>query len=892
MNRFTKQLMAGAFSLVAVGAFASVPSNFTVTPAPGSTVEEISVITIDVDNGYNDVYAETSSGTFTINGQAYGKDDFTFSWPNFENMLRIQLNTPITAPGEYTISFPYGYFYDDWDAPVGGAAEWTVTIEGQEDTPPASSIPSYFSVTPADGSTVDELKTISVKYSGYNEFIASFMSKTFTIDGTEYSYKNGDFTFQYLGLYEDTFQITLANGITTPGSHYISFPKGYFYEDGGVLKDLDAVAWSVIIEGNGGGDTPTNPEKPETVIPYTYTVTPEPDSTVEQITTITIYSRSDDEFVIYPSATFKIDGNTLKRNTDFTAAVSGDYDDLITITLNTPVSSAGLHVIEIPAGFFYYGMWEDDNDPFVWSVTVEGNGGGDGPEPGTPSIPANFTVTPADGNSVEGLTTISITSDEYTYFSPNARVKIAVDGSDVETTSSVSGTLSNVLTYTLTTPVEEIGEYTVTIPAGAFTYYDTADVMQTSEVFSFKVNVIAPQGEFIPFENPGVIVEPEQGEYPSLTEFHLTFMGSHYFPETNGFFPIYLKNEDTGENVAQLRGLEGGAYTDIYLVLPEPVTAKGHYILDIPEGAIYDYDDYDMPAMKFRYWVDGSGTVEVPQETLYAYPSDGSTVAKLDKIILDFPNMTEVFASGPQKNDIKVTCNGEEVDTNISFSFDNTNYTSEINVLFNPALTAEGNYEIYFPAYVFSLGATQFDTRWNYEFTLHYTVAPEMRIESITPANGSELEVLDKITVKLVSGSILQNEEEITTVIGTLVDSVPQGAEGPEAFWSGSAKSALEYVLTPCDALGQPMEIQIPVGETLFVMLPAGLFTLPSDTSAESPAVMLAYSCTETTGIDSINLNNEEIEIYTIDGIRVNEMQPGKLYIIRSAGKTLKRVGK
>ena len=440
-------------------------------------------------------------------------------------------------------------------------------------------------------------------------------------------------------MFEETFTITLNTPIKTNGVHVISFPYGYFYLDAGILSDLDGLTWAVTVDAEEGGETP-EPEEPETPdvpvanIPADFTVTPAAGSTVTELKDITVqYGKNYELYIGFYTKTFTIDGKEYSnRNGDYTFEFIGMYENGVTISLNEPITSAGTHTISFPAGFFYTDY--DDFAEFVWSVNIEGE--------------------------------------------------------------------------------EE----------------DDDDA------------------EFEAIENHNVIIDPVQGIYSSLSEFHLVFLSTNYYPETNALYPIYLKNEKTGETVAKLRGQDGGAATDIYLILPERITEKGHYILDIPEGAIYDALDNDLPAMQFRFWVDGSGTGETPQETVYTDPADGSTVTSLSTILIGFPDMTEVYANGSEKDNVVVTRNGETVETTVSYSFDNSIADSEIYMSFSPALTEAGNYEIYVPAYVFNLGITQFDTRWNKEFTLHYTVTPESGIDNIKLADeAAEIYTLEGIRV-------------------------------------------------------------------------------------------------------------------------------------------------
>ena len=373
--------------------------------------------------------------------------------------------------------------------------------------------------------------------------------------------------------------------------------------------------------------------------------------------------------------------------------------------------------------------------------------------------------------------------------------------------------------------------------------------------------------------------------YSSLKSFHLTYFGAYYFPMPNYMAPIFLINEDTGEQVARLIGEWGENFTDCYLDLPDYVTEKGHYILDIPEGAITDEFDNELPALQFRYWVDGSGNVEIPVETVLADPGDGTTVASIDMITLTFPNMISAYGDGPMSESVEVTLNGEPVETNVSYPYDyETMNASQVGARFDPPLTEAGDYEIFFPARAFNLGVDFNETRYSNEFKLTYTVVPEMGITGVRPADESELAVLKEITVKMASASYVESTEGITSVVGTLTDGIPEGESGPEAGWIFTENSPLSFTFTPVDEAGDPMEISVFEGETLYVTLPEGLFKLTSDPTQESGKLVLAYAGLETTGCAGIDADDPTIEIFTLEGIRVDRMEPGRLYIVRKGG--------
>ncbi|MCM1337300.1 MAG: hypothetical protein NC187_01275 [Candidatus Amulumruptor caecigallinarius] len=210
-------------------------------------------------------------------------------------------------------------------------------------------------------------------------------------------------------------------------------------------------------------------------IPATYSVTPAPGSTVTEIKEIVVTSSVDTDFWPYSNAKIYVDDASVA----FTAKVSGSLSNVITYTLTDAITAAGEHTIRIPSGSFDYGEsgWEEPNEEISFSVTI-GGGSEPNPEP-TPEpeedpkvIPTTFQVIPEAGSSVFSITEITVKSTEYDYLVANSSKKLSINGSDVDATTSTSGSYKNLLTYTLAEPVTTPGKYLIVLPKGAFTYED------------------------------------------------------------------------------------------------------------------------------------------------------------------------------------------------------------------------------------------------------------------------------------------------------------------------------------------------------------------------------------------------------------------------------------
>lgn len=369
------------------------------------------------------------------------------------------------------------------------------------------------------------------------------------------------------------------------------------------------------------------------------------------------------------------------------------------------------------------------------------------------AVPDGWSVQPGDGDNVEEIKTF-VVKHTTGRFDTYVNRKVVINGTDYPITQKVTGTYDDVNTITLQQDaITADGTYNVVIPSGTFDYnYNwMTDEGDPNPEISFTLtigggDIPGPEpGDFTPIDNPYYIISPEQGVVGKIQEFTVEYQRSALFPEGYGSNKPVLVNEETGQTVATFSVEEGGGMRDVILTLPEPYTVPGTYLVNIPDNGICGYDDVDWPAASFRYVIDGSVTPEDPQETVSAYPESGTSVTSLDEILLYFPNIAEVYASGPAKDNVTVTRDGNPTDITATFNLDPTTMdTGEIGLRLSPALTETGEYEIHVPARALSLSVATFDSRYNYEFTLKYTVKGPL-------ADGTKIKI-EPLTYKVVSG--------------------------------------------------------------------------------------------------------------------------------------------
>lgn len=369
------------------------------------------------------------------------------------------------------------------------------------------------------------------------------------------------------------------------------------------------------------------------------------------------------------------------------------------------------------------------------------------------AVPEGWSVQPNDGDNVEEIKTF-VVKHTTGRFDTYVNRKVIINGTDYAITQKVTGTYDDTNTITLQQEaITAAGTYNVVIPRGTFDYnYNwMTDEGDPNPEISFTLTIGGEEppgpepGEFTPIDNPYYTISPEQGVVGKIHELTVEYQRSALFPESYGSNKPVLVNEQTGETVAIFAVEEGGGMRDVILTLPEPYTVPGQYLVNIPDNGICGYDDVDWPAASFRYVIDGGMTPEDPQETVVAYPESGSAVTSLDDIILFFPNIAEVYASGPAKENVTVTRDGNPTDIKASFYLNSSTMdTGEIGLTLNPPLTESGEYEIHVPARALSLSVATFDSRYNYEFSLKYTVKGPL-------ADGTKIKV-EPLTYKVVSG--------------------------------------------------------------------------------------------------------------------------------------------
>lgn len=233
----------------------TIPSGFTVTPAPDSEVESISEITINTN--YMDMVAP-ATGKIKIDGNEMDVNiEVTGTW---NDAIKLTLTEAVTTGGEHTVLIPAGFFkYNTFTSSniESDLFFFTLKVPGAGSTDPEPEtpvIPNNFSIEPTTGSEVESISEIVVKSILY-EGMQVYAGKSITVDGNEIAV-----TGRQLDSWGSELEIKLANPVTTNGVHTVVIPAGTFKYSQmfGAASDNTEFRFTLIVANSD----PEVPEKP------------------------------------------------------------------------------------------------------------------------------------------------------------------------------------------------------------------------------------------------------------------------------------------------------------------------------------------------------------------------------------------------------------------------------------------------------------------------------------------------------------------------------------------------------------------------------------------------------------------------------------------------------
>ena len=445
-----------------------------VTPADNVGVPALKTITLAFDET---PYLVGKTATLTKGEK---------SWPvtlaeGKGSTLDIIIADTLKDLGTYTLTIPEGTFGDKSygaDQRTGHCnpyLPYTCTVKAPvvKDLEPK--------ITPADGTVVPALKTITLTF----DETPYLVGKTATLTKGEES-----LTAAIAAGEGNTFEITLDDTLKVNGTYTLTIPEGTF-------GDADFAANPAIGHCNPELTRTYTVKAPVVKDLEPSDITPDNGAEVTELKTITL------TFDETPSLA-KTEVTLTKGEDSYPATLAAGEGNTLEITLDDTLKVAGTYTLTIPAGTFGDKSYGADQrtghcNPYLpYTCTVKA--------PVVKDLEPK--ITPADGTVVPALKTITLTFDETPYLV--GKTATLTKGEESLTAAIAAGE-GNTFEITLDDTLKVNGTYTLTIPEGTFGDADFAADPTTGHcnpelVYTYTIKAPEP-------------VEPDEPDKPSsITE--------------------------------------------------------------------------------------------------------------------------------------------------------------------------------------------------------------------------------------------------------------------------------------------------------------------------------------------------------------------------------------
>lgn len=392
---------------------------------------------------------------------------------------------------------------------------------------------------------------------------------------------------------------------STPGTYRVRYKI-----DWNNIDPAGAIVAGNTMQANGGVIVDFMLEVQEPVVANTFTMEssdPASDTTVESLNKIEI-TMSGEVGYVDETKSIVVYTNEGKQVTTATIDYNANNWSGVDVTLAEEITDPGDYRVVIPEGTIWNMQWDENMDDLGVSEGARYN----------PEIALVYTVAssaantftmesadPADGSTVESLSTITITmSDEVGYPLDDTKTIVVKDSEGNQVTTATIALDENVwenVVVTLADEITEEGTYTVVIPEGTIwnNLVDTSmEDMGVSMGATYNPEIVltytVAEPEVYTFEF--LSADPESGStvMSPFTSTTITMNGEENDDHIGGFnkSKVITVTDAQGNVVttAKLSIPEGeSSITNKALVtFAEPITEPGTYTITIPSSMIYN----------------------------------------------------------------------------------------------------------------------------------------------------------------------------------------------------------------------------------------------------------------------------------------------------------------
>lgn len=424
--------------------------------------------------------------------------------------------------------------------------------------------------------------------------------------------------------------------------------------------------------------------------------------------------------------------------------------------------------------------------------------------------------------------------------------------------------------------IETPGAYSYTIPAGVIKSTDGEEY--AGGTFTFTIVGTFPVVDFSPKETP------------QLEEIVLTFdkeITEVKMPNSGMMFSNYYYTEFFYINDEVVISEDKKSVT---LTLETPITTPGSYYLDIYQGIFISGDEFNE-----NYSIQVN--VIDPTPSFSTNLENGSTVKELTNLEITFNNVEVVeLVEGADQVAIYLPNGGDY--EGVATLKDN-----KITVTFDQQLTEQGEYIFVIPAGMFTMDGVPNEAREIIVELVTVNITP-LQIVSVTPEAGSEVNQLERITIKFNQPVTLSFDENwwiisqnITLTCGEEEYTLTYDPGNYSSYVSDELSYLVNaewvdnaYKSTPITAEGNYTldlsEIVVNYAAEEYY----GEYGLEIIWNAKNFALAGTYTWTVTGGaaVENIKVAEGEQEIYDLLGRRVEKITAAGIYIVNGKKVVIK----